>query len=129
MQRLLALNACKTAGADESIVIPTYVHRNGDKTSMLRRNKRNGDHLVAHSFLVPDITPAPGQPEALVRASVEAALSMPLWEVAARTAVEIALIIIAAKVVITFVERLGIRAEQVTLTSTRHTVRSCCGQL
>ena len=65
------------------------------------------------SFLVPDITPAPGQSEAITRASIETALSMPLWEVAARVGVEIVLIVIAAKIVISFVDKLGLRAAEV----------------
>lgn len=68
---------------------------------------------MAKSFLVPDITPPPGQSAAIAKASVEAALSMPLWEVATRAAVEIALFLLAAKIVITFVEKLGRRASKV----------------
>lgn len=40
----------------------------------------------ARSILVPDITPSPGTPEAMARASIEAAISMPLLEVFARYA-------------------------------------------
>lgn len=55
----------------------------------------------------------PGQSEALARASVEAAISMPLLEVVARTAIEIVLVVVAAKIVMSFVERLGVRAGKV----------------
>ena len=65
------------------------------------------------SFLVPDITPSAGQSEAITRASIDAAFSMPLWEVAARVGVEILLIAIAAKIVISFVDKLGQRAAKV----------------
>jgi len=39
---------------------------------------------LRRSFLVPDISPMPGQPEAMARASMEAAMNMPLLEVVAR---------------------------------------------
>ena len=80
---------------------------------LICRNRQNGSTFRLQSFLVPDISPTPGQSEAIAKASIEAALSMPLWEVAARVAVEIALFAIAAKIVISFVEKLGFRAAKV----------------
>ena len=68
---------------------------------------------------MPDITPDPGQPAVIAKASIEAGLSMPLFEVAARAAIEIALIILAARVVIAFVHKLGQKASKVCLHLTR----------
>jgi len=62
---------------------------------------------------VPDITPSPGTPEAMARASIEAAISMPLLEVFARMVIEIVVVVVAAKLVMSFVERLGVRAARV----------------
>ena len=69
--------------------------------------------MSVSSFLVPDITPPPGQPATIARAALEKADLMPLWEIAARTVVEIGIMIVVGKLVIDFVNRLGERADQV----------------
>ena len=67
-----------------------------------------------HAFLVPDITPPPGQTAAAARAALQAADLMPLWEIAARTVAEIVILILIGGAVAKLVERLGRRADRVS---------------
>lgn len=65
---------------------PPLMRREGRQSA---RGHTNGSgegrrETLRRSFLVPDISPMPGQPEAMARASMEAAMNMPLLEVVAR---------------------------------------------
>lgn len=76
--------------------------------------RQHGRIVSTRSLLVPDITPPPSQAAAQAKAALEAAEMMPLWEVAARTGVEIAIYVILGLMVVRFAKQLAQRADRVS---------------
>ena len=66
-----------------------------------------------HSVLVPDISPGPEVPKRLAEAAVKAGLHMPLAELGARVALEIALTLSLAKGISVVLHKLADQANKV----------------
>lgn len=84
---------------------------------VVRRPRRTCCKFAArahNSLLLPDVTPDPRVvPPAVAASIMEYARSMPTWEVAARTGVEVALSLACAFVVVKMLQALTARAIQV----------------